>query len=318
MSLATRLFSGQVSDFDLKLIRTFRAVADCSGFAMAEIELNISKSAISKQIADLETRLGLQLCHRGRSGFALTPEGQVVYDTSTRMLGALEEFRAELNGLRRQPVGALHIGSIDTLITSKSSPILEILTRFSTNYPDVELKMMTASAAEIDQSIADRQIQIGFSTDRGKIKGAKEVPLLSEQGYLYCAHDHPLFDVDDDDLTLDLLNRQRFAQHAYSELELRGEHKVGLHPSASGQFTEGIAMLILTGNFIGFLPRHYARSWVEAGQMRALMPANVRKTTHIRLLYYSESPVSPLVAAFVKTAKSVSEGETRVTSGAIG
>jgi len=100
VSLAIRLFSGQISDFDLKLIRTFRAVADCSGFSLAEVELNMTKSAISKQIADLETRLGVQLCHRGRSGFALTNEGQLVYEASTRMLGALEGFRTELNSLQ--------------------------------------------------------------------------------------------------------------------------------------------------------------------------------------------------------------------------
>ncbi|SDX18597.1 transcriptional regulator, LysR family [Ruegeria halocynthiae] len=307
MSLATRLFSGQISDFDLKLIRTFRAVADCSGFALAEVELNMTKSAISKQIADLETRLGVQLCHRGRSGFALTPEGKAVYVASTRMFSALEGFRAELNGLQKKPAGTLFIGSIDSLITSRRSPILEILTQFSTEYPEVELKLITASAAEIDQSITDRRIHIGFSTDRGKIKGASTLPLFSEHGYLFCSDRHPLFLKDNDDLTLEMLNEQRFAQHAYSELELRDEHKVGLSPSASGQFSEGIATLILTGNFIGFLPQHYARAWVEAGQMRALMPAHIRKVTSIRLLHYAESPVSPLVSAFVKTAKAVSE-----------
>lgn len=303
MSLATRLFSGQISDFDLKLIHTFRAVADCSGFALAEVELNMTKSAISKQIADLETRLGVQLCHRGRSGFALTPEGKTVYAASTRMFSALEGFRAELNGLQKQPAGTLLIGSIDTLITSRRSPILEILTRFSTEYPEVELKLMTASAAEIDQSIADRRIQIGFSTDRGRIKGASELPLFSEEGYLYCSNRHPLFEVDENDLTLEMLNEQRFSQHAYSELELKEEHEANLSPSASGQLTEGIAMLILTGNFIGFLPQHYARSWVDTGQMRALMPAHIRKVTRIRLLYYAELPIAPLVAAFVKTAE---------------
>lgn len=310
MSLATRLFSGQISDFDLKLIRTFRAVADCSGFALAEVELNMTKSAISKQIADLETRLGVQLCHRGRSGFALTSEGQLVYEASTRMFTALEGFRAELNSLQEKPAGTLFIGSIDTLITSRRSPILEILTQFSTEYPDVELKMMTASAAEIDQSITNRRIQIGFSTDRGKINGVSTLPLFSEKGYLYCSKRHPLFTVKDTDLTLDMLNAQRFAQHAYSEVELRDEHKTGLSPSASGQFTEEIAMLIRTGNYIGFLPRHYARSWVDAGEMRALMPANIRKVTKIRMLYFSEAPISPLVSAFVKTAKSVSEAQS--------
>lgn len=305
MTLPARLFSGQVSDFDLKLVRTFRAVADCSGFSLAEIELNMTKSAISKQIADLETRLGVQLCHRGRSGFALTPEGRLVYDASTRMLGALDGFRTELSALQKNPSGTLHIGSIDTLISSRNSPILDILTRFSADFPDVKLRMITTSSAEIDQSVASKRIQIGFSTDRGPIKGAKGLHLFSEQSYLYCGARHRLFKRHDRDITVELLNQERFVQHAYSEAELRDETKVGLTPAASGQFTEGIAMLILTGHYIGFLPQHNAQAWVEAGEMRPLLQANIRKVTRIRLLYHEESMVMPLVSAFVKTAEMV-------------
>lgn len=309
MSLPARLFSGQISDFDLKLVRTFRAVADCSGFALAEIELNMTKSAISKQIADLEARLGVQLCHRGRSGFSLTAEGQLVYDASGKMFSALEGFRTELNALQTHPAGILHIGSIDTLITSRKSPIMEILTRFSSDFPEVKIKMITTSSAEIDQCVADRRMQVGFSTDRGLIKGARSLPLFSEHSYLYCGKNHPLFARDEAEVTLELLNQQRFAQHAYSEAELRDETRIGLTPAASGQFSEGIAMLILTGNFIGFLPQHYAVSWVETGEMRPLLPANIRKVAKIRLLYHDDGAVMPLVAAFVKTAETVRQKE---------
>ena len=307
MTFPARLFLGQISEFDLKLIRTFRAVADGKGFSLAEIEMNMTKSAISKQIADLEIRLGVQLCHRGRSGFALTIEGQLVYDASTRMFSALEGFRTELSALQKHPTGVLHIGCIDTLITSGRSPILEILTRFSTDFPEVKINIVTASSAEIDQCIADRRMQIGFSTDRGTLNGAKSLPLFSEHSYVYCGKNHPLFDRTEGDLSLELLNDQRFAQHAYSEAELRDEIRIGLTPAASVQFTEGIAMLILTGNFIGFLPEHYARSWVEAGAMRPLLPANIRKASNIRLLFHEDALATPLVAAFVNTAENITQ-----------
>jgi len=61
--------------------------------------------------------------------------------------------------------------------------------------------------------------------------------------------------------------------------------------------------LILTGNFVGFLPQHYAQSWVEAGIMRQLMPGQVRKVTDIRMLYPEEDQSSPLVSHFVNLAK---------------
>ena len=72
----SRAALGQISDMDLRLLRVFRTVADCGGMAAAELELNIGTSTVSRHIKDLETRLGLVLCRRGRAGFALTPEGQ--------------------------------------------------------------------------------------------------------------------------------------------------------------------------------------------------------------------------------------------------
>ena len=59
---------GTVTDNDLRLLRVFRAVVACGGFAAAELELNINRSTISRHIKDLETRLGVTLCRRGRAG----------------------------------------------------------------------------------------------------------------------------------------------------------------------------------------------------------------------------------------------------------
>ena len=64
----------RLDDVDLRLLRVFKAVADCGGMASAELELDLAMSTISRHVKELETRLGLVLCRRGRAGFALTPE----------------------------------------------------------------------------------------------------------------------------------------------------------------------------------------------------------------------------------------------------
>ena len=66
---------GQLSDMDLRLLRVFKSVVDCGGMAAAELELNIGTSTLSRHVKDLETRLGVVLCRRGRGGFAVSPEG---------------------------------------------------------------------------------------------------------------------------------------------------------------------------------------------------------------------------------------------------
>jgi DNA-binding transcriptional LysR family regulator len=77
---------------DLRLLRVFRSVVDCGGMSAAELELNIGTSTVSRHVKDLETRLSLVLCRRGRGGFALTDEGQRVYDEALAFLAIQIEF----------------------------------------------------------------------------------------------------------------------------------------------------------------------------------------------------------------------------------
>ena len=58
----------QITDFDIKLLRIFKTVCECGSFTSAESVLGISRSAISLHMSDLENRLGLRLCQRGRAG----------------------------------------------------------------------------------------------------------------------------------------------------------------------------------------------------------------------------------------------------------
>ncbi|MGH8844684.1 MAG: helix-turn-helix domain-containing protein, partial [Advenella sp.] len=60
----------QVTDFDLRLLRVFRTVAKMGSFTAAESALGITRSAISLHMSDLEKRLGMRLCQRGRAGFS--------------------------------------------------------------------------------------------------------------------------------------------------------------------------------------------------------------------------------------------------------
>ena len=86
MQVNTRAALGQLSDMDIRLLRVFKTVVDCGGMAAAELELNIGTSTVSRHIKDLETRLSLTLCRRGRAGFALTPEGEQIYAETLRLL----------------------------------------------------------------------------------------------------------------------------------------------------------------------------------------------------------------------------------------
>src|SRR6201994_2356029 len=90
MRLNPRTFNGKISDGDIRLLRVFCAVVRCGGFAAAESELQLGLPSISRYIKDLETRLGVRLCRRGRVGFSLTEQGKQAYSSTLQVGDDLE------------------------------------------------------------------------------------------------------------------------------------------------------------------------------------------------------------------------------------
>ncbi len=107
---------GRVTDVDIRLLRIFQSVVDCGGLSAAEVELGIGRSTISTHLADIETRLGVRLCERGRSGFCLTAEGMKVYQASLNLMRSLQDFQEEIGALHGRVGGELKVGIVDNLI----------------------------------------------------------------------------------------------------------------------------------------------------------------------------------------------------------
>jgi DNA-binding transcriptional LysR family regulator len=264
----------QVSDFDIRLLKLFRTVVDSGGFAAAESVLGIGRSAISQQMSDLEQRLGLRLCQRGRAGFAITEDGAEVYKASERMFGALESFRAEVNGLHRHLRGELNIGLTDNLVTLPHMRITHALAHLKDDGPDVRIQIRMIPPSEVEQGVLDGRLHVGVVPQTSALSGLEYQPLYAERSQLYCAAGHPLFGIPDDEIQEGQLNVQEAIAPAFRLPADIQAHYQRLNCTASASDREGMAFLILTGRYIGYLPDHYATFWVQQHRLRALKPAS--------------------------------------------
>ena len=260
----------QVSDFDIRLLRIFRSVVECGGFSAAESALGIGRSAISQQMSDLEQRLGLRLCQRGRAGFALTEEGREVYQSSLQLLSALESFRTEVNGLHQHLRGELNIGLTDSLVTVPHMRITHALARLKERGPDVRIQIRMTPPSEVEQGVLDGSLHVGVVPQAGALSGLEYQALYNERSLLYCAVGHPLFYVDDRELEDERLNAQEAIAPTFRLPPEAQAHYQALNCTASASDREGMAFLLLTGRYIGYLPDHYASAWVQQGRLRAL------------------------------------------------
>lgn len=268
---------GQPGDSDLRLLRIYRKVVECGGFSAAEVDLGISRAAISMAMNDLETRLGLRLCQRGRSGFALTNEGTEVYESALQLLAAVEGFRTQVNGLHAQLKGELNIGITDNLVSMPEMHITHALSALKERGPDVRINIRMIPPSEIELAVLDGRLHTGVIPDLKTLPGLDYLPLYDEVSRLYCAFGHPLFEATD--VTQEALASYDAVVPAYAQTpEVKTIHEP-LKASASATDREGVAFLILSGRYIGYLPTHYAERWVRDGRIKALPSHDCRYMT---------------------------------------
>ena len=128
-------------------MQAFTAVVDNGSFVAAADALKASKAAVSRQVADLEQRLGTRLLNRTTRKLSLTDEGQLFYIRCTDLLNGLAEAESELNQRSGEPSGHLRISAPVTFGISHLAPLWG---RFLQQHPKVSMEV----------SLSDRTVDL--------------------------------------------------------------------------------------------------------------------------------------------------------------
>jgi len=286
----------QVSDIDLRLLQVFLTVVRCGSFAAAQSVLNIGQPTISEHMSKLEARMGARLCERGRGGFRLTESGKQVHQAALRLFTSVEDFRHEVSELDHHLRGQLNIGIIDNTITNSESPLPEAIYRFSQRAKKVFIQIEVKPPSELEQSVLMGNLHAAIGPYPVRISGLEYQPVFKEKQLLYCGAKHPLFDTKD--ANIETIREANIVARGYmhaGDLEILGVQA----SSAVIDNVEAQAMLILTGEYIGFLPSHYAQQWVVKNELRALIPEQLFYSTTMELIIKSGGFRSSVLQAFL-------------------
>ena len=272
-----------ISQVDVRLLRVFSTVVECGGFTPAQVAMNVSQSTISSHMAALEARLDMRLCERGRAGFRITQNGNRVYEAAQRLFRSIDSFRSEVEALRGRLTGELHIATVDNVASNPKFALSDALARFSKRHGDVQISLHVATPAEIERAVVEGRHHIGIGGYTKQISAIEYTPLIPESQCLYCSSTHPLFEVPADTMKVADLALHKFVKRPYVPDEHIPSAEM-LNAAAYAENMEAIAMLILSGGFIGFLPEHYAARWVSSGQMKVILPERMHYESGIELI----------------------------------
>ncbi len=147
---------------DWDKLRVFQVVAEAGSFTHAGETLNLSQSAVSRQVGGLEESLKVALFHRHARGLILTEQGEVLYRATQEVSNKLTMAEARLRDSRERPQGPL---KITATVAFGSVWLTSRIKEFLNLYPDINVSLVLADN-ELDLSMREADVAIRMNPPR--------------------------------------------------------------------------------------------------------------------------------------------------------
>ena len=164
---------------DWDKLKIFHAVAEAGSFTSATVILNLSQSAISRQIQSLEDDLKVKLFERHARGLTLTENGEYVYKTAHEVISKLKEVETSLGDQKNKPTGKIIITTVRSFGTHWLTPRIQ---EFMQLHPEMEVELIFDDK-ELD--LSTRQADIGIFMRRPKQLNYIQKKLMDINYHIY-------------------------------------------------------------------------------------------------------------------------------------
>ncbi|MEM8788421.1 MAG: LysR family transcriptional regulator [Pseudomonadota bacterium] len=277
----------------------FARVVEQGSFSAAARVMRHSPSAVSKQIAALEDRLGVRLVTRTQQGIALTQEGRVFYDRCADIASTVTETETLLESMATHPRGVLRVNA--TVAFGKAQ-IMPLLPQFLARYPDISVALeLTDRAMDIFAEDTDVGIRFSEQIDNTSVIARKLATnrrvICAAPSYL-AAHGTP---ERPQDLaahnclrlsTVEKWNEWRFGEGA-------GARSVPVTGNFEANSADAVYHAALAGLGIARLSTYLVHQDIATGRLVRLLPDYIHSASSIYAIYPERRNLAPKIRAFL-------------------
>ncbi len=169
---------------DWDKLRVFHTVGLHKSLTRAGEALNLSQSAISRQISSLEEKLGIPLFHRHARGLILTEHGEILFRTVSEMVTKLQATEVSLADATLKPKGPF---KLTVPVTFGTLWLAAQMKEYCDLYPDIQMTL-TCEDRELDLAKREADAAIRFQPTRHP--DLIQIPIMKLQNSLYASNDY--------------------------------------------------------------------------------------------------------------------------------
>lgn len=260
-----------ISDLDLRLIRVFVAVVEARGLSEAQTKLNMGQPTISTHLATLEARVGFRLCERGRSGFRLTPKGKRFLAAANALLSNVTDFGVSVRNIEKSLVGNLRIGLIDHPPGRMMTQVSSGIAAFRKRDEAVRFTVAVFPPPRLEELLTQGELDLALSYFWRHLPSLEYQPLFTERQIACCGSSHPLFE------RAGHVTQKEAALFEWTWRSYPLPDAVAVMPNAEVRAVaddmDAVAILIMSGHYLGYLPEHLARPYINRKLLAPINPA---------------------------------------------
>ena len=287
---------------EIKVLKTFVAVATYCSFSGAARALHTVQPAVSRQISDLENELGVKLFWRNTREVKLTSAGEALLIESNRMIALQKSATEKVRRVAKGESGQLRIGYISSAC---SNFLPDLVRQYSISHPNVQVTLLDLTVHGQHQAFENNDIDIALTrpiSDAAQPMGLKTELIYNDELVLVLPQDHHLAKVPS--IALNVLRDSPFIIFKREEAvglyeqTLNAFEAAGVTPTISSQPRSMQTLLVEVGAGLGIGVAPYCIKRLVSNSC-AFVKINEISAPIPFVAQFKHSPMNPTVSSFV-------------------
>jgi LysR family cyn operon transcriptional activator len=300
---------------ELRLLRTFKAVADAGSFTRAASRIHLTQAAVSVHIRQLEQEIGMPLFLRVNKKLYLTEVGRALLAHAETILNEHDRAKAELAAITGAARGRLSLGVASTTITVH--PLPEILREIKRRHPLLDLSVAGGTSEWIIEQILAGQIDVGLVSLPVQASDVATEMLRSDKLVAVINRQHRLArcrQITPEQLAAEPLILGEKGGNTRRLIDLFFE-KSGLAPKVimELQRTEAIIKMVELGFGVTILPQGAIHTEAARSRLRAVPVRDLNLKWEFGAAYLKSGYLSPVLESFLKLCRAYIRDESART-----
>jgi len=288
----------------IESLKVFCDLAETRSFTKAAAINNVTQSAVSQTISALERRFSSLLIERSKKYLRLTPEGDVFYDYSKRILQTCDALHSKLQEIENVVSGNIRLATIISIGLHVLPPYV---TKFLQNYPTVNVHVEYRPDDQVYESVLGNIVDLGLVAYPSHDPRLEIGPMPSDTLVLICHPQHPF--AKQKSIKVKALSGQKFVNFERDIPTRRAldrifkDHRVTVEQVMAFDNIETVKRAVEIDSGVAIVPHETVTQEVANQTLAAVELENGAYARPLAVIYKKSKVLSPAIKEFIALLK---------------